>query len=247
MASLKTLKPPFDYQENVNIVLRVGENVLKILDLLENRKTYRGDAIERGGTSIKGAGAAPAVKWLYSSGAISEGMRVLDYGAGKYGRNSDFLRGNGCDVYAYDPYNGSNVDGWEGVSNSLPSEKFDVVFSSFVLNVVPEQVEDDIIQECFRFSRKVYHITRNMDIFDTVKKALNRGDRLVVDFFIEEYADGDEELISAAKEGNLKDKTILDFCHFGVKTSRGFQRIPVLEDKGFSLVKKTNGFKIYSS
>ena len=41
----------------------------------------------------------------------------MDFGAGKFGRNADFLRANGIKCYAYDPYNGTNVDGWTGVSN----------------------------------------------------------------------------------------------------------------------------------
>lgn len=216
--------------------------------LEESRRTYDGPPLESGGTSIKGKGEnvpAPAVKWLFEKGYITADMKVLDYGAGKYGRNANYLREQGCEVYGFDPYNGSDANGWEGVSNKKPTEKFDVGFSSFVLNVVPEYIEDEIITDLRRMVGTAFHVTRNMDIFTTVKNALNRGDSTVVNFFKEEYAT-DPSILEKYENGGLTEDDILDFCYFGVKTSRGFQRIPVLEDKGFRLIRKTMAFKIYT-
>lgn len=211
--------------------------------LEDSKRTYTGDPLETGGTSIAG-GAAPAIKGLFKAGHIKPGDKVLDYGAGKYARNANFLRENGCDVYAYDPFNGTDADGWEGVSSKIPNEKFDVVFTSFVLNVVPEHIEKDITSTCTSLtSGHEFHITRNMDIFSTVKRALLKKDKIVGPFFLNNFADENEKQMY--EEGTLTDEIILDFCHHGVQTSRGFQRIPTLEDNGYKLIRKTSGFKVY--
>lgn len=231
-------------REYIDLIERASTEILE-----ESKKRYDGPPLESGGTSIKGKGAdlpAPAIKWLFEKGHIKEGMKVLDYGAGKYGRNSNYLRDKGCEVYAYDPYNGSGQNGWEGVTTTRPVEDFDVGFSSFVLNVVPEYIEDQIISEIKRMVGKEYHITRNMDIFTSVKNALARGDKVIVDFFKNEFAADDVEMIEKLENDTLSGDDILSFCYFGVKTSKGFQRIPVLEDKSFRLLRKTMPFKIYT-
>ena len=205
-------------------------------------KMYTGDPLEIGGTSIAG-NAAPAVRDLFTKGHIKAGMTVLDFGAGKYARNADFLRENGVKVYAYDPHHSLGKNGWDGVSNSLPRKKFDVVFTSFVLNVVPDHIETDILDATSKIAKQQFHITRNRDIFDTTKAALKRKDKLVGDFFLTHYANDEEKEMFA--EGTIPDDIILDFCKHGVQTSRGFQRIPFLEKKGYSLVRTTSNFKIY--
>ena len=202
---------------------------------------YTGEPLETGGTSIQGD-AAPALRIIASD--FKDGDKILDYGAGKYGRNAKYLRGNGYKVYAYDPYNGSDVDGWEGVSKTVPSfERFDVVFTCFVLNVVSDKIEDSILNDTKKLGKQEFHITRNQDIFESVKKALSRKDKVVYNFFTKNFAD--KEDIEAFESGNLSDDVIMAFCTYGVQTSRGFQRIPFLEDKGYTLMKKTSGFKIY--
>ena len=201
---------------------------------------YKGTPLESGGTSIKGKGAAPGVRDLYSSGAFHERDIILDYGAGKYARNADFLRDLGFTVYAYDPFNGlSGSDGYEYgvVSRNLPRETFDVVFTSFVLNVVPFYIEKDIVKETENLSKgNVYHITRNKDIFDTVDNALSRKDRIVTNFFWNVYQyPGDI----------ITPEVVYDFCCYGVQTSRGFQRIPTTEVLGYENTKVSTGYKIY--
>lgn len=214
--------------------------------VLEEKRVYRGEPKEFGGTSIRSTGAAPSVKWLFESGIITKGMKVLDYGAGKYGRNAEYLKEQGCIVYAYDPYNGGSDDGWTAVSSSLPESKdFDVVFSSYVLNVVPDNIEDQIIQEVENYSKNVIHITRNMDIYDTVKAALLRGNNEIYNFFISNYAD--EVLKEKITSKSLTKQDIIDFCVHGTVTSKGFQRIPQLEDKGYTPIKVDHKFKIYKS
>lgn len=196
-------------------------------------RTYKGEPLEEGGTSISG-GVAPPVRQLFMSNDLNSDMKVLDYGAGKTGRNAKWLRDRGVKVYAYDPYNGTDDDGWNAVSNKLPEDQFDVALSSYVLNVVPENIEDDIIENMNRYASKCYHITRNEDIFSSVKKALERKDKTVTSFYEDEFGGGP-----------TSDANIMDFCLHGTKTSKGFQRIPRLEHKGFNLSKSTTGYKIY--
>jgi len=218
---------------------------MKLVDIFEaKRRVYTGKPLETGGTSIQGK-AAPSLKLLFNKGVFKEGDTVLDYGAGKYGRNANFLREEGFKVYAYDPFNCTSVDGWVGVSKKLPKGmKFDVAFTTFVLNVVPDKLENTIIREVKQHSKHQFHITRNMDIYDTIKKALERKDKIVSNFFLDEFANSQEE--AAFNTDKITKEMMVKFCEFGVQTSKGFQRIPFLEDKGFKLVKKANGFKIYS-
>jgi len=206
--------------------------------LCEQQRTYyTGQPLETGGTSIPGK-AAPAIQKLFKTGAFSGAKSVLDYGAGKYGRNANFLRENGVKVYAYDPFNGTNVDGWVGVSNKLPKKKFDIGFTSYVLNVVPEHVEDQIIADISHKVKHQIHITRNKDITVSIKKALKRGDQTVTSFFNKEFG-------GKIDPKEIDDSTLEDFVYFGVQTSKGFQRIPELETKGFRKIQSTTGFKVY--
>ena len=68
-------------------------------------------------------------------------IKVLDFGAG-HGRHANALRGLGYTVYAYDPFNGKgDADPYTEISNKLPpqGEKFDLVFSAYVLNVMGKE------------------------------------------------------------------------------------------------------------
>ena len=242
------------YGDNImNPLIRESvEDLDMSLDLLESVSypTYVGEPLETGGTSIAG-NAAPPVRELLKNGSIKTGMKVLDYGCGKFLRNASFLRENGVEVYAYDPFNQGSKDGWEFGSNKLPrGVKFDVVFSAYVLNVVPQKIEQHIIHETQMLGKHVYHITRNMDIFDTTVKALNRMDKVVSGFFLNEYLPSlhvteRDRLRLALEDDTLTKEDIIKFCMFGVQTSRGFQRIPMLEEYGFRVARKTSGFKVY--
>lgn len=214
-----------------------------IEELFGADRTYSGDPLEKGGTSIKGQGAAPVIKNLAGKGTF-QGKPVLDYGAGKYGRNAEAIRETGAKVFAYDPFHGAGSDGWNGVASSLPQENFDIAFTSYVLNVVPEKTEDQILRDVESHSSIMFHITRNMDIFQSVKKALARKDAIVGNFFLEQFANENEK--ESYENGTLDDKTIMEFCKHGVQTSRGFQRIPELENKGYDLKQNTVGYKLYT-
>lgn len=210
-------------------------------------KFYDGQPLEKGGTSIQGD-AAPAIKALYGK-VFTDDMAILDYGAGKYARNADFFRKKGIRTFAFDPFNSNapEAEGWdEGkVADHVSAKtnggkKFDAAFTCFVLNVVPKKVEADIIRAVERLGKKTVHITRNNDVFVSTKNALLKKDKYVYPFFVNEYNGGKE-----VDPATLSDDAIMEFCKFGVQTSRGFQRIPDLEEYGYKLIRKTDGFKVY--
>ncbi len=213
-------------------------------------RKYEGPAIEKGQTSIRGGGA-PAVKWIFQKGHIVPGMRVLDWGAGREGRNSRWLREQGVEVFAYDPFWGSGEDGWgDSVAGTPPAETdFDVAFSAFVLNVVPESVEDDIIQKTQQYAKQTFHVTRAEDVLvpalRTLIKKIGKPNTFIIDFFLNEFAN--EEEAAAFEEGTLDPAVVEEFAAHGFPTGKDqFQRIPMLEGKGWSKLKHVKGkYKIY--
>jgi len=130
----------------------------------KKKRAYKGAAVEKGATSISGK-ASPAIRWLAKKGFFKKGTRVLDWGAGKSGRNADYLRALGCKVYAYDPNHRTHGNGWQqgSVTTQEPKlgEKFDIAFSSFVLNVVRLKDERLIIRKLKARADKIIHIVRS--------------------------------------------------------------------------------------
>lgn len=223
-----------------------------ILNSLYERRYYTGKPLESGGTSIASSGEnreAPAVRQMIKSGIIKEGMKIMDYGSGKFGRNANYLREQGFQVYAYDPFNGvTQNEGWGNTATTYPRNmKFDLVFTSFVLNVVPYNIEKNILQQTKSIGNKVAHIVRDMDIVVTVTKALNSTNaNPSKNFFMNEYAVDDEELQEKLTSGTLSKDDIIDFCIYGVQTSRGFQRLVFLEENGYNKVAaKNGGWRLY--
>jgi hypothetical protein len=205
------------------------------------KQFYEGHPPETGGTAITGR-EVKAIRDLVNIGVIQAGMKVLDFGAGK-GRNAEYLREVGCNVYAYDKFNGYDVRGWDGISSKKPTGRFDLAFTSYVLNVVPKHIECEIIEDLKKNSSTIYHVTRNMDIFDMVWRGLARRDRTFGDFFCEEFANSEQ--VEAYESGGLSKETVMDFCRFGVKTSKGFQRIP--NPDGYTQIKKTSGYMVFAT
>ena len=209
---------------------------------------YKGPAIPSENTSRQG-GASPAIKSLMGS-AIQPGMRVLDYGAGKYARNADFLREQGVEVYAYDlPGNAGDGDGWGkgSVSSNLPpkSPKFDVAFTAFVLNVVRCSDEKKIIQACRGLAKKTYHVTRNEELYQSVRDAVRDKRDPVWAFFKDVFATKFHPAQDEIKRGYITDDTIRQLCLFGVQTSRGFQRWPNSELNGLKKIRENQSFTVY--
>lgn len=223
---------------------------------MEEPSYYTGDHPDSAETAIVGDEVA-WIRKLVDGGYFLKGAKILDYGAGIMPpRNADYLRELGFDVYAYDPGNGADgVDGWEigKVSKTLPKEHFDVAFTSYVLNVVPKDIQDEIIEDVKIRSDKSFHITRYRDIFDTTKGALNRKDPVTSAFFLQNFAD--DEQVERYENAELTDDDIWQFCLFGtmtrVKGKNAFQRIPIPEDiqkYGYRSVKGGSaGSKLYMS
>ncbi len=170
-------------------------------------------------TSIVG-GVTRGVVDLFNKGLLHGS--ILDYGSGRCDRNGAYLRNKGLFVYSYDPFWGVAENGYEGVSDRLPNDSFDVGFSSYVINVVNEQEEDDIIREMNDRCQIQYHIVRNKDVEKMIQMKF--------------YKD---------KVNNKEKIEIKDLARHGIETTRGFQRVPYLENKGFELIHKEYGFKIY--
>ena len=213
------------------------------------RCVYTGPAPSSKETSI----AANVSKFVQSvlHGQIEPGMRVLDWGAGKVARVADLLRTQGYEVYAYDPFNGNGQDGWSmGAVAAVPpkGEDFDIAFTSFVLNVVKESVEDQILASVRPFARQVFHICRGRELAAQAERALVREDPAMVEFFRTYYGACDPDALArfdAEGASGLTEEDFLGFAAHGFITSKGFQRLPMLEDKGYDLVRETTNYKVY--
>ena len=203
---------------------------------------YNGRPLDTKNTAMSTTSPAPAVRWLVEKRHLVKGMRVLDFGAGK-GRNASWLRDEGIHTYAYDPNHGSNYGGWYDVSLSLPSneDKFDVFLTSFVLNVVPKHVEDSIINFAGSYDVQQIHITRNKDLIKYVSDTLytqRSGGHYKPTHMYDWY----REYI----RGKNPRPSIAEFCEYGVRTSRGFQRDVYLCRK-FGIEHQAYGYKIFMS
>lgn len=198
---------------------------------------YKGEPLEKGKTSRPRKSPSPIVRFLATNGYFNGGQTILDYGAGKYTNNTDYLRSLGFKVYAYDPYNFNGEDGYAmgAVSNKLPEGKFDFVFTCYVLNVVPKYEEKNICQITESFAkRKVYHITRNLDIFFYIKELAEKKEKRLLYYFNKVY-----------KGTVLNERYLYDIAFYGIPTQKGFQRIPLAEHYRYNIIQETVNYKIY--
>ena len=209
---------------------------MDLVDLIYERDlTFRGDPMETGGTSIRNPVGKPFMSFVSK---WPKGVKTaLDYGSGQIARHSIKLREMGIQCYAYDPFHGkSSGDGWNTTTNVLPTEKFDFAFSAFVLNVVPDHVENEIIANCKKLGKNSGHITRggSGDIHPTIKSNLEKsGSNILKDFVLQYFTQGDQELIEKIKQGDISKSLLEEIGFFGVQTTKGFQRVPQLDKKGF--------------
>jgi hypothetical protein len=235
--------------------------MIRLKDLLEEA-VYKGDPGSSSKTSRPFKNAAESVKNLYNiignDAKSNPNYKIIDYGAGVTGRNAKFFRDLGIKTYAYDYTHIVPPDGWTGVSNQLPDGHFNFGFSCYVLNVVTEEVENNIISWLDAHCDVVYHITRNKDIKDLIINSLSKPNlnNIISKFFVEEFRPA-VKVEGGGKNyktpiGNviidgiqLTQEEVDEFCIFGTKTTDGFQRIPMLENKGFTLVKQSFGSKVY--
>jgi len=226
--------------------------------LAHTARRFEGPPPEQGATSIKGDAVKPLldqVEGLIRSGVLTPGeSTIVDYGAGKYSRNADALRKLGFAVYAYDLFNATGGSGWEmgSVTDVLPSEQFDLAFTSYVLNVVPDSTEDEILATTESLAPLVLHITRNKDVSTMLAGALQRyidgktdkNATLVGNFFVDEFATSTQ--LEEFEQHGVYEDTVRELAEYGVPTSKGFQRIPILEDKGYAKVRDSSNFKAYT-
>ena len=213
---------------------------MKLTDLIFEDAFYGGTTMSKN-TSIVG-GVTEGVSYLYKSGKIQG--KVLDYGAGRVDRNAKFLRANGLEVYSYDPFWGSGDSGYETTSDKLPNDTFDVGYTSYVLNVVSFPEQSGILSTMNSLCRKQYHIVRFMDLYDLAKKNLESDkDNLIKNFFTNQYKGNLDTYLDSDK--NQRMQILTDFLQYGTETSNGFQRLVALEEQGFTLIKKSSGYRIY--
>lgn len=177
---------------------------------------------------------APGLLWLEKHHYLkSEGVKtILDYGAG-HGRNANYLRSQGFEVYAYDPCH-YNEDGcWYGVSNQKPPEHlyFDLVLTSYVLNVMTEQKQNELLAYLNHFADKAIHIVRYKDLLEQL-----RGTKV--------------KYIDYWKHHNIPNLSLEDKAKYGFTTSRGFQRLVDIDgyttsEFHINLIKDGNNYRMY--
>lgn len=180
-------------------------------------------------TAIGNTSPAPGVRWLWKHSYLNEGMNVLDYGAGR-GRNAAWLRSRGVEVYAYDPWHPDSSDGWSGVSDALPEGRFDRVFTSYVLCVLPKDVEDEVISDLRSYAPTCAHIVRGDELLGAVEKMYHNGNAHVLKSWNE-------------FNGDVLKYELGDFCRAGVTTGPNkYQRI---SEPNLALMHSTKAWKIY--
>jgi len=188
---------------------------------------YNGPEINSSKTARKFKNPVREVVELFKNGTVRPGDTVLDYGAG-YGRNAEYLRERGLTVYAYDPSADESVDGWTSVSGKKPQQKFDVVLSTYVLNVVKKSIQDEILMEVENYGSVIIHIVRN-DIVDVVE-TLESG--AMFQTFL--------KIWGCEKRDNLS------VAEFGIPTRDGFQRlVKDVDMDGYTLLSRRRDNKVY--
>ena len=111
--------------------------------------------------------ARPIIDWI-EYGYFDDCNTILDFGAGR-GDNVRLLQERLSDtkqVFGYEPHpHTDNV-----ISNySLLESKYDIVYSTFVLNVVPKDIQDKIVSQMKKKSSKIVIATRD-DLINEMRK-----------------------------------------------------------------------------
>jgi len=113
--------------------------------------------VESFATAIARSKPSRPLRKLIESGLLSKGAEVLDYGCGR-GHDSRYLNQNGYSCTPYDPHWNPSV--------SLRSGSYDYITCTFVLNVVKEETERDILLDMGRLLKNggTAYITVRRDI-----------------------------------------------------------------------------------
>mgnify|MGYP003503236402 FL=1 len=133
-------------------------------------KKMSNNVIKRGNTAISRQKMSRPMKKLLESGKF-DNVRVLDYGCGK-GFDVEYLNSMGFDIKGYEPFASDKY-------LQLPSGKFDIVTSNYVLNVVENpQERKELIEKMKKMSNGEVYITVRADkksINSTTWKSYNDG------------------------------------------------------------------------
>ena len=77
------------------------------------------------------------VNKVYTNMYFAPGSVILDYGGGKYDKNTEYMQNKGCKVLVYDPYNRTEEHN-KAVFEYIQNNPIDYIVCSNVLNVIKE-------------------------------------------------------------------------------------------------------------
>lgn len=199
---------------------------IKLKELIMKEAIYTGE-IDSKMTSMPTNSPAPSLVKL--SKTWPKEAVIIDYGCGQTARNAMFLRKEGFKkVYSFDPRWGTpNVNGFSGITSDRPdNKKFDIGFTSFVVNVVIVNDEIEILNWMNSHCKDEYHIVRCYDIKREIKTYLKKKNTKIIDFFKKEGFDMNQP---------LTDEFVEQLASYGYKTSKGFQRVPHLDETKYTM------------
>ena len=79
---------------------------------------------------------------------IKKGMKILDYGCGKYDKAKEFVNSLQAEYFGYDPFNRSEEENLIALSSNP-----DIIICANVLNVIMEEdVIEEIVKELYLFN-----------------------------------------------------------------------------------------------
>jgi hypothetical protein len=210
--------------------------LVEVYRLIESatRPTYDGPPLESGKTSLSLEKPAPYMDRFISMGILKPGMKVLDYGAGKTARNANYLRSKGFDVIAVDPFN--HNEKLKILKDVGKGDHFDAAFTSFVLNVVPEYIEDEILKKLESLADIQCHGTRGKDLL-TFLENTQSCEGFTFKWMMKNIpGKGLDEELKRFSDGSFTKEDLIKLANFGFGTTSGFQRLVWLEEKGYKLI-----------
>lgn len=131
---------------------------------------YESQAVSSKTTAIKRNKLAQPIQDWISNGYFDDCNTILDFGAGR-GDNVRLLQerlGDTKQVFGYEPHPHSPNPKIVS-SYSLLDSDYDCIYSTFVLNVVPRDIQDKIVSQMVHKSSKIVIATRD-DLLNEMKK-----------------------------------------------------------------------------
>lgn len=134
---------------------------------------YESQTVSSKTTAIKRNKLAQPIEDWIAKGYFDNCNTILDFGAGR-GDNVRLLQerlGDTKQVFGYEPHPHSPNPKIIS-SYSLLDSHYDCVYSTFVLNVVPKDIQDKIVSQMVHKSSKIVIATRD-DLLNEMKKMTN--------------------------------------------------------------------------